>query len=830
MNIVDPAPPKSKTLVVGQAINFLVTVCGKDQTGIAELRLRNPEAAPRSRPQTRFQSLPFESHEDYEEFAHLVMNRVASVGAAPRILSKSKNGKKARSFVRSVNCVWATVNHAGSTGALAVARTMNALVLRPTLIVETSWRQQIYYSIGKSLAGSSGLVAWEKLMLKLRSHLMDRASVALEDFVTLPGSLVPSGDNVFERAVTSPDSSYTVYSFEEIEDAFNRLPPAPAASRSVGRASATNIRELSEASRAKPFESTNGEAFGQKPAIRRRTSFAERGVNPSEADLPPGYELADDDSVWHVVAAASAHKEPKRTFVSFAPLRISQIRENSETGQIKIVLAYSYLGRRRNVTVTRAQMCNARQLAQILAAAGAPVSSNNARQTVAYLSAYEQAFTETIPRKTMIDRFGRGNVGATEFFLPGLSANSEFEPRNSGDAQLFDAFAARSGSLAEWVRNVNILADEALIVPQIAVLAAFVPPLQKMLQIPNFILDLHGATSTGKSTALRLAASVFGKPRDPGSLVMQWMNTKTAIEQVAGICSELPIFLDDAQHCPSRLVGSVVYMIANGKGATRAIGGAGGIRDAASWHTIALSTSETPLREIARHEGAQSRILPLGGETPPFPFGSAALVGRLDRAAAENYGYAGEAYIRHLNGWSGSDWLKRRQRYLQIQTGLAFDFKTNLLGRVAAYVAAVQIAAEIAAPLLGLRFDPESIASWLALKLEENEQTQNVVFAALRLLADYYSANPTAFAGASEFSLNSQSEIKGAVRLQHYVGFTRPLFAQIFDGRRWNSNIILAKLAAAGVLLATEKNRFTKKISIGNHSYRMICVKWSSLF
>jgi len=137
---------------------------------------------------------------------------------------------------------------------------------------------------------------------------------------------------------------------------------------------------------------------------------------------------------------------------------------------------------------------------------------------------------------------------------------------------------------------MGAIADEGLMIPQAAVLASFVPPLQCRLQIPNFILDIHGDTSTGKSTTLRLAASVWGRPYDPDSAVMQWMNTQAAIEQAAGVCGELPVFLDDAQHCPAELKRSVVYMIANGRGKGHSAGGSGvretprGIR----WHSRPL--------------------------------------------------------------------------------------------------------------------------------------------------------------------------------------------------------------------------------------------------
>jgi hypothetical protein len=352
------------------------------------------------------------------------------------------------------------------------------------------------------------------------------------------------------------------------------------------------------------------------------------GLNATE--LPPGYFRHEDGSLWfHPPAADEARKVPKPVKVCNSPLRIAEIRENVDTGQISLLITFSYLGRTVSPPLLRSQMSDPRQLAAGLSDVGAPVTSLNARYVTAYLSAYEHHFAEMIRRKQVTSRFGRGRAGGP-FFFPGLSAGVDFTPDGAGDAALFRAYSSRRGTLQGWLEAVRSIAAEGLLIPQVAVLAALVPPLQRKLQIPNFILDLHGNTSTGKSTSLRLAASVYGRPRDPDSLLLQWMNTSTAVEQVAAVCDELPIFLDDAQHCPADLKRSVIYMIASGRGKGRG-GGRRGVRETPTWHTVALSTSEEPLQEASPHEGARGRILSVGGLVPPFKPGTGSLVQAIER-------------------------------------------------------------------------------------------------------------------------------------------------------------------------------------------------------
>src|SRR5947209_5277343 len=87
------------------------------------------------------------------------------------------------------------------------------------------------------------------------------------------------------------------------------------------------------------------------------------------------------------------------------------------------------------------------------------------------------------------------------------------------------------------------------------------------------------------------------------------------------MCSELPIFLDDAQHVSDDLKKTVIYMIANGKGKARG-SKTGGIRDTPYWHTVCISTSEHPLHESSPHEGARAPTARRRRRGPPLPQGN----------------------------------------------------------------------------------------------------------------------------------------------------------------------------------------------------------------
>ena len=569
--------------------------------------------------------------------------------------------------------------------------------------------------------------------------------------------------------------------------------------------------------------------------VERRAGDSGRGWTSQaedEADegswLPPGYVQTEDGSVWHYPPVTDESKKAARPVrISNSLIRITEIRENIDTGQITLSISFEYLGRSRTTQILRSHMSNSRQPVSALAGEGAPVTSNNARHVLAYLEAYEHKFAAAITRKKVTSRLGRGRADGP-FFLPGLIPAVEFAPLGSGDASLIRAYASRRGSLQGWAEVMRVLESETLIIPQVAIVAALVPPLQRRLQIPNFILDLYGNTSTGKSTTLKLAASVYGRPQDPDSLIMQWMGTQSAIEQVAGMCGELPIFLDDAQHCPAEVKRSVVYMIANGRGKVRS-GGRAGVLEVPTWNTVALSTSEEPLHESSPHEGARGRILSVGGATPPFRQGSATLVRALEQAVANNHGHAGEAFVRHINGWGESEWLRWQRRYSAVRVELLKSTSSNVAGRVSGYVAAIHVAAEIACPLLGLPFHPDVLAAWVMLHIGDQESDRNQVLVGLRALADHYISNLPNFAGDGQHMERSRATFQGIAKKGQYVAFLRNTVENVFNMRKWQPTVLLNKMSEAGVLITTEKDRHTKRVRYAGLNHRMICFKWFAL-
>ena len=78
---------------------------------------------------------------------------------------------------------------------------------------------------------------------------------------------------------------------------------------------------------------------------------------------------------------------------------------------------------------------------------------------------------------------------------------------------------------------------------------ALAPPMLEILGASNFVLDFAGATSSGKTTTLRVAASCWGKPdeRSDESAMHTWDVTRVFLERASTIISGMPLILDDTK-------------------------------------------------------------------------------------------------------------------------------------------------------------------------------------------------------------------------------------------------------------------------------------------
>jgi len=210
-----------------------------------------------------------------------------------------------------------------------------------------------------------------------------------------------------------------------------------------------------------------------------------------------------------------------------------------------------------------------------------------------------------------------------------------------------------------------------------AVSVSFAAPLLYLVGADGGGFHLRSNSSDGKTTALRVAASVCGG-RD---YLQTWRNTDNALESVALSHCDAPLLPDELAQIDPRAAGECVYMLANGQQKGRAQR-MGGLRARASWRVLFLSAGEIGLAEHMGEVGKSPRAgqelrlaeIPadagkglgifeaLNGHASGAEFSKA-----LTEAARRNYGGAFVAYLEHLarNQHEVAGTVKEAQRKFQ---------------------------------------------------------------------------------------------------------------------------------------------------------------------
>lgn len=267
---------------------------------------------------------------------------------------------------------------------------------------------------------------------------------------------------------------------------------------------------------------------------------------------------------------------------------------------------------------------------------------------------------------------------------------------------------------------------------------ALAAPLLEPLGAPNFAIHLPGDSSRGKTSMLKIAASVYGDPGNERWLA-SWNATGVAAELRAAILTDLPQCYDEVGSGDAQGLERAVYMLVNGLGRSRGRADLS-MRETPSWRTVLLSTGERELADESASVGAQVRVIQL----PVSRFGAldARGVDELRDACAAESGTFGRAWIEHL--LSIDDWAPYVTSWRVATKRLRTLANNPLQARVAGYFATLQTAEMIAEPL-GLGLQLGATMERLFLEHDRRAAVQPLADRALDLMRDWFAQEPDAF-------------------------------------------------------------------------------------
>ena len=275
------------------------------------------------------------------------------------------------------------------------------------------------------------------------------------------------------------------------------------------------------------------------------------------------------------------------------------------------------------------------------------------------------------------------------------------------------------GSAEQWAERVARLCvgNSRL---AFAVCCAFAGPLMRPAGMESGGFHLRGDSSSGKTTALRVAASVYGAPTYMG----RWRATDNALEAIASQHCDGLLILDELAQVDPRVAGETAYLLANESAKARATR-TGAARSRKTWRLLFLSAGELGLADHMAEGGKRVRAgqearmadIPadagrgLGAFEDLHEIGGGSDFSRhITQASAACYGASGRAWLQWLVGHA--DGLRQRIKSLadQIELALVPELASGQVQRVGARFSLVAAAGELATEA-GLTGWPEGEAT-----------------------------------------------------------------------------------------------------------------------
>ncbi|SFH21573.1 putative DNA primase/helicase [Nitrosospira sp. Nsp14] len=212
-----------------------------------------------------------------------------------------------------------------------------------------------------------------------------------------------------------------------------------------------------------------------------------------------------------------------------------------------------------------------------------------------------------------------------------------------------------AGTLAGWQEEISSKAVRNPLL-LLALSAAFTGPMLALCNVEGGGMHFVGDSSTGKTTLLEAACSVWGGPNYRRS----WRATANGMEGAAALFNDCLLAVDEISECNPHEVGAIIYALSNGRGKQRA-GRAGNARAVTRWRCFVLSSGERSIETTMQEAGHRPkagqavRLLDLSVARPfgawddlhNLPSGTA-FSDAIKRAAVTHHGHAGRTFLEKL--------------------------------------------------------------------------------------------------------------------------------------------------------------------------------------
>jgi len=379
---------------------------------------------------------------------------------------------------------------------------------------------------------------------------------------------------------------------------------------------------------------------------------------------------------------------------------IVDLDEDQGIEYLKIISYFHNI--RKEILIRKAYITNENKMLETLNNTSGMIIKNRSKKLmIEYL---EECYEGKLMENKLQSRYMTKSVGFYKYRKNGLVIDTFIYPNAkfpidkkysyNPNEMLNDVFV-HAGTSEQWINEVyKPIEDNTNAF--ISIVGAFASILIEPLGVSeNFLIDISGSTSTGKSTLLKITASIFGKP---SKMISDFNATSNSIISKAVALKNLPMFLDDSKKVDKSIIGDVIYTLSGGKekGRSTISGDAKSIREFSNITFIngEVASTEYLAESNSNGRGAYGRLLPLEGGFLPNSKENGEIANTLLDAISKYYGVIGYEWIKFINQElndpeSLDQWRETYEEYKKINS-LRLD--TDIARRRGIHIALLQTA------------------------------------------------------------------------------------------------------------------------------------------
>lgn len=211
----------------------------------------------------------------------------------------------------------------------------------------------------------------------------------------------------------------------------------------------------------------------------------------------------------------------------------------------------------------------------------------------------------------------------------------------AGDLKLDNKISSKSTYLNAL--NNLLTTDGSMFAVVAGLSSALLSYLKLTYSMENILIHIYGDSSSGKSTFLKLALSMWGNPNEP-PLFNEWNSTTNAIYAALSNNQGITVGFDEAS-CSALDYSTLIYNLSHGRDKARCNKDSS-LRESKTWSTTIISTAEESLlTKTKKNNGIRARCLEFDNLHITQ---TAEHAEKIDRLISHKNGIVGEDFVSYL--------------------------------------------------------------------------------------------------------------------------------------------------------------------------------------